>query len=437
MSRNRLVPRVVGGTLLLSGLALVVPGVAVSAVAAPGPASSAAVKVTPHTALSNGQSVSVSGSGLPSGGVGAIAECSSSPNQLAVEASSWPTPVSCTTPDEVHFDTHGDLRAVVFTVVSGTVGSPASRTDRSGTPAGTGTTPSPCPTPAARAASGTRCYLELTWGTGATESAFQTITFAPNKTVGAKSGTPRLSPTITVTPDAGLTNGQTVDVSATGLPDKGVGEIVECSSASHQPTVLVHGVPTPVSCTSPAAKKLTATAKGELKATFKIVSGTVGPPATGTDSAGHPAATDAKKYPCPATASQAAAGARCYLLLAWATGATDKVVVLLHTVTLAATTSTTKSTTTSTSTTATTSTTSTTTTVAGGRTGTSDTSGSSSTDSGSASTSGGSASGTAKLPYTGASFEQMALAGMALVILGSCLLLVGETPRRRARRQGC
>jgi hypothetical protein len=72
-----------------------------------------------------------------------------------------------------------------------------------------------------------------------------------------------------------------------------------------------------VSCSSPFNALINFDASGNLGATpFAVHTGTVGPPAAGTDSAGHDAATDAALYPCPPTAAQLAAGDTCQIALA-------------------------------------------------------------------------------------------------------------------------
>lgn len=115
--------------------------------------------------------------------------------------------------------------------------------------------------------------------------------------------------TISVTPSTGLTDGSVVSVSGSGF--SGAGAITQCSTAAGQPTISVAGNAVPVSCSNPLSK-LVSFSGGALAATsFTVHTGTVGPPSTGTDSAGHDAATDAALYPCPPTTAQQAAGATC------------------------------------------------------------------------------------------------------------------------------
>jgi len=51
-----------------------------------------------------------------------------------------------------------------------------------------------------------------------------------------------------------------------------------------------------------------------------VTTGTTGPPATGTDSSGGNAASDAAKYPCPPTTAQQAAGDSCVVAFGDASG---------------------------------------------------------------------------------------------------------------------
>jgi len=119
------------------------------------------------------------------------------------------------------------------------------------------------------------------------------------------------APQITVTPNTGLTDGATVSVSASGFTD-GAGAVTECSSAMPQPTIQVAGNDVPVSCTNPF-NNLKNVAGGVFSGSFVVHTGTIGPPAQGVDSAGKNAADDAAQFPCPPSAAQAAAGAKCII----------------------------------------------------------------------------------------------------------------------------
>ena len=117
---------------------------------------------------------------------------------------------------------------------------------------------------------------------------------------------------ITVTPSTGLSNGQKVTVSGSGLYDSSIGSILECNNDPNQPTVVTEGNAVPISCSNPLTTLVTTSKTGTLPATsFVVHTGTIGPPATGKDTSGGSATTDAAKYPCPPTAAQLAAGYSC------------------------------------------------------------------------------------------------------------------------------
>ena len=131
---------------------------------------------------------------------------------------------------------------------------------------------------------------------------------------------------MTVTPDTGLSNGQSVTISGTGYTASSIGNVLECNSDPTQPTVVV---PAPVSstisvsCTAASYSHLvTTSASGALSGTFPVVQGTVGPPCgpapavaacPATDSAGTSPTADAALYPCPPTPAQQAKGDVCQL----------------------------------------------------------------------------------------------------------------------------
>ena len=122
------------------------------------------------------------------------------------------------------------------------------------------------------------------------------------------------TPTLTVAPSTGLqpTGSTAVTVSGSGYAASSLGGISECNSASGQPTIEVAGNAVPVSCSNPLNAITTTSGSGDLGPyPFTVTTGTVGPPATGTDSSGGDAATDAAKYPCPPTTAQQAAGDTC------------------------------------------------------------------------------------------------------------------------------
>ena len=117
------------------------------------------------------------------------------------------------------------------------------------------------------------------------------------------------SPTITVTPNSGLANGQNVMVSGEGFDVSSTGAVLECSNDPGQPTITVLGNSIPVSCSNPLNNLHSTDPSGNLPAaSFSVSTGVTGPPGTGTDSSGGSAATDAANYPCPPTPAQVSAG---------------------------------------------------------------------------------------------------------------------------------
>jgi len=118
---------------------------------------------------------------------------------------------------------------------------------------------------------------------------------------------------ITVTPSAGLSAGTMVTVTGAGFAANNTGTVIECSGAPGQPTIAVLGNAVPVSCTNPLSHVVTTDASGGFTSTFAIVQGVTGPPATGTDSGGGDAATDAAAFPCPPTTAQQTAGVTCVI----------------------------------------------------------------------------------------------------------------------------
>jgi hypothetical protein len=343
-------------------------------------------------------------------------------------------PVSCTRPRRVRVGVDGRFSSVRFKVVDGEVGPPSSGTDSWGHPAGTDARRYPCQPTSFQASAGAYCYVQLRWGAGTGDETLQPLTFAAvkSRSTGPSSGTvsqqvasgsaaaPKVASAsadtadvaaaMAVTPRTDLTEDQAVLVTARGLPDNGVGEIRECNSTLLQPVVWIAGVRTLVSCTDPNGERWVFSDRGILHTRFTIVTGTVGPPKSGTDNLGHSAAIDASNYPCPPTAAEVADGFDCYLEIEWGRGAAHRVVVPI---TFASSTST--------------SATITTKTVTASNTPTA----SEGTSAGSPSGSVSSASTHGNLPFTGASIEPMALAGLLLVILGTGLLVSVSTRRRR------
>ncbi len=130
------------------------------------------------------------------------------------------------------------------------------------------------------------------------------------------------TPSIQVSPTTGLLDGQLLAVTGSGYAPNTVGGPVECNDAPGQPTVPLDGFAVLVSCDVPAfgasypfnsSQFDEFSSTGTLSTSFVVHTGVVGPPALGTDSAGHSAAADAALYPCPPTPAQQADGDICQL----------------------------------------------------------------------------------------------------------------------------
>src|SRR3954462_1355116 len=99
-----------------------------------------------------------------------------------------------------------------------------------------------------------------------------------------------VGPSVAVSPNTGLTNGQTVSVSGSGFSPPAapfnLAIVIQCNNDPNQPTVVVQaGSPAvPVGCTNPFNALFTFNPDGSLPPTnFGVHTGTVGPPAAGTD----------------------------------------------------------------------------------------------------------------------------------------------------------
>ena len=149
------------------------------------------------------------------------------------------------------------------------------------------------------------------------------VTTAPTTTVpctSRPSTTTDKAAQITVNPGTCLKGRETVTITGSGLTPSSPGGLAECNDASGQPTVTVAGNQVPVSCTNPVAQAVMTSSDRSLNTTFVVITGITGPPASGTDSAHTQALNDARSYPCPPTAAQAAAGATCNIAFGDASG---------------------------------------------------------------------------------------------------------------------
>jgi hypothetical protein len=219
-------------------------------------------------------------------------------------------------------------------------------------------------------------------------------------------------------------------VAGSGFSASTPGALLECSTVQNQPTIdvsikvggkAVDLGKLPVGCGQPTPEKTTPGGKLPATAVFSISgAGVLGPPATGTDSSGNDAATDAKDFPCPPTSAQASA--QCVVMFVDSAGesATAPIQFTVQ--------STTTTTTPSSTTTAPESPTTTTTAALLNSQSSSDTGSGSSTSNATA------ASGSS-LAFTGPSpmLWVMVLVGMAFVLFGGSLLLIVDVPRRLAQ----
>ncbi|HXQ60247.1 MAG TPA: hypothetical protein VN799_09105 [Acidimicrobiales bacterium] len=316
----------VGVSLLLVG-GTMVGFVAAASAASPG------INVSPHAHLTAGEHVSVRGTGFIHGANGAILECNDAPGQpatgVAVHGVTHLIAVGCTDPVPASTSNLGRLASRSVTVQTGTLGSWEPGPDTSGNAAATDSAGYPCPPTTVQENLGVSCVIEFldnsdqvalhdisfkshgvptTTTTTSTTTTTTTIVGCDPAPQSATGG----AATMTVNPGTCLAGGSVVTISGSGFTAKTLGSILECNDDDAQPTVSVLASAIPVGCSSPTSHLVTTDATGALAPTsFTIVSGTVGPPATGTDSTGGDAATDAASYPCPPTPAEVAVGVTC------------------------------------------------------------------------------------------------------------------------------
>jgi hypothetical protein len=122
---------------------------------------------TPATNLTNGQTVTITGSGWDTGSPGAILECNgdgfNTPSvQPTALADGNQIPVSCSPPQVISTDGSGNLPSTPFVVKTGTVGppgTPVTEKDSAGNPANVDAAKFPCPPTAAQIAAGDSCII--------------------------------------------------------------------------------------------------------------------------------------------------------------------------------------------------------------------------------------------------------------------------------------
>jgi hypothetical protein len=324
---------VIGAVLVFAGVTLV----GVSAVAA---ARRPTLTFAPNGAIGTDEAVLVSASHFKSRVVGGLAECSVTPGEPTIKdvTTGRAEPVGCAPFEKIKTTATGGLPITGYGITTGAIGSPDAGTDSAGTDAATDALDYPCPPTAGQLAAGGACALVYTTVKGQSarapidfnfESTTTTlVTIPPGCTPASASGTSG-SATVTVTPATCLVNDLIVEVTGTGLHPATLGSLLECNTDPAQPTVFLSlsGDAVPVGCSNLVSDLTTTSAGGTVATKFTIVTGTVGPPGTGTDSSGGDAATDAANYPCPPTAAQVASGVTC--ALEWGDLAGDKVTVPL------------------------------------------------------------------------------------------------------------
>ena len=199
--------------------------------AAPSTATAPSLTVTPATGLTNGQKVTITGSGFTPGDSLYATEC------LTTVTSPADCNVSTATPITVNTD--GTLPSTTFTVVTGTVG---------------GAT---CGTSAADAAG---CVIMVANSSEGDRAAAPIAFAVPTPT----------TPSVTVSKTSGLKNGQSVTVTGSGFTPGDSVYVIEC----------LKGASGQAGCDLTTATAVTVNSDGTLPSTsFKVVTGAV---ATGT-----------------------------------------------------------------------------------------------------------------------------------------------------------
>ncbi len=341
----------VGLVALVTGGALF--GAAITAGAASsGCASSCSISATQTTGLDANTSIQVTGSGFTPKATGAVVECNLAPGEPTIAIPADPPfygalgslPVSCSVPAQgrAPVSKSGTI-SDSFIMGTGTTGPPVDGTDSSGGQASADAAQYPCPPTQAQVAAGVACamvYQDSRAETASIGISFvapytTTTTTTTTTTAPAPAGcTPTSAankngpPTMTVNPGTCLVGGEKVQVSATGLKANQIGAVLECNTATGEPTVFdaVANQGIPVGCSDPLKTLAPTNGSGVMPSTtFVILTGTIGPPVAGTDSANRSAATDAANYPCPPTPAQEASGATCDVIYGDAGG--DQVLV--------------------------------------------------------------------------------------------------------------
>lgn len=315
---------VLGAVLILSGVVTLIGVSAVSAAKAP------VLTFTPNTNIGLNQGVLVSAKGFTRKTRGGLSQCNITPGEPVIRdvTTGQPEPVGCQPFVPIKTSKKGGLHNPTgFGIQAGQNGPPDSGTDSAGTDASTDAMNYSCPPTAAQIASGGECEVVFTDVDGQTASEIIDYDFESTTTTTAPppAGCTPVPTTgtggtaiVTVTPGTCLTEDEKVTVTGTGLAPSSVGSILECNGDPSAPTVMdsLTGTGLSVGCTSPALG-ITASnstdASGHLNSSWIALTGTIGPPDSGTDSSGGSAAADAANYPCPPTPAQYAGGVTCFL----------------------------------------------------------------------------------------------------------------------------
>jgi hypothetical protein len=207
---------------MLTGLAIVVGQAPAFATGVP----NVPITVTPSTGLTNGASVTITGSGFTDSSIGNVVECNEAPNEPTVALPapvSAPLAVGCNAPSykELATTTASGGLSATFAVVQGSVGPPCGTanavvtcpaTDSDGVNPAADAANYPCPPTAAQQAAGVVC--QLTYGDSAGDSSTAvTITFqasTPPTTAAPTTATTKPpTPATTVAPATGATTATT------------------------------------------------------------------------------------------------------------------------------------------------------------------------------------------------------------------------------------
>jgi hypothetical protein len=316
-----------GGAVFLAGGALL--GTAITA-----SAGTPTLSFSPNTGIpasAPNQAVFVTVAGFTGHAKGGLSQCNVSPSEPTIldATTGEQEPVSCQPFVPIKTNAKGHLPTTGYGIQAGFNGPPDSGTDSvNNGDAATDAANYPCPPTAAQVAAGGVCNLVFTDTLGETASEAivynfdgTTTTTAPpvvGCTPAPSTGTSGAA-SVTVTPGTCLTGNEKVTITGTGLAKSSIGSILECNGDPAAPTIMdtLAGKGVPVGCTSPAngiTPSTSTDASGNLNTTWTIVTGTIGPPDTGTDSSGGSAATDAAKFPCPVTTAEQTASIQCAII---------------------------------------------------------------------------------------------------------------------------